>query len=1825
MKTLHVSNQNLNGAESTVLKIRNAFFTLFVVLFFGGVWGQNADVSISTAASGVTNGAWTFSGGVHTFTPSANNAVVSRGDIQNRLLGSGVTAGSVRILTACASCNQTGNVTQASTATITAATTSTTQLTFTITAEGSITISQAINLTPATGGNGVAGRPATNVTLTAGSSGSVTISAAINCTGGSAGGGGGNVGGIGGSFTVSGSSVIISQNITTNGGTSTNNNAGANAGAISITGTNGVTISGNLSAIGSNSSGNNTTGGNGGNVTISTNGNDITTGGANDGVSGVINNSGGTTNSTHGTVTKSGTGTLVLSGANTYNGATNITAGVLNIQNASALGTTTSGTTVSSGAALQLQGAAVGAEALTLNGTGVSADGALRFISGTNSWAGLITLASASRINADAGTNTIDVASGNAITGTFNLSVGGAGSLTIADPIATSSGTLTKDGTGTLTLGGANTYTGSTTVTAGVLRISAAERIANASNLILNGGTFSTGSGAGLTETLGTLQVTENSTIQLGTGNHSLVFNNSSAVSWTAGKTLTITGWTGAGGSTGNEGKVFFGTTNGGLSTTQQGNVVFSGFVTPTIMLNTGECVPDLPQCSGTPNAGTAVSDKLTVCGTGGTTNGFTLSLVGATQAGSINYQWQSSSDGINFTNIVGANSSILSSSHTAKTYYRCVLTCQGQSSNSSIVLVNYTATCYCLPTYSSGGTNDRITNVTLSVLNDTPPPNTTPFYFDRTVVQNAIPDLTPGTSVNISLSFGSDANQFSRVWIDFNSNGVFETSESFSLGTNAGANGTAIIPITIPLGALSGITRLRIRGADDVAISNTQACGASSSNFGQALDYFVNIIELTGCAGTPNPGNTSADLPAVCTGTNFNLSLETPLTELDYAYQWQYSLDGLTGWTNVATGGNSATCQTQLPTAANYYYRCNVTCLNSGLSATSSVILIYYDCSTYCTSNLHSGSGTCISRVQVGSIDNSTSTSCALPSYSIQTATTTFYPGTNYPITVTTGASAIVSVWVDFNKNSIFEASEWVQVYTTGTTGTATISVPPGALLGATRMRVRSRAAGNTNGSGNACTQFASGETEDYIIVICANPTISSQPSNQTVCVGDALNFSVTASTPVETGNALYQWQVNTGSDFVNITDNANYSGTTSATLSISSYTSGFNNYQYRCIVSNGCGGTITSDAATLTVNEQPQTAMLLSPADNATGLNASTVTLTWSGNTANTGYKLYFGTDNTPTNILDGFDVGNVASYITGSLQPFTEYYWRVVAYNSNCGEASSSPIFKFTTGAPGPLISSFSPTSVCTSNGASISINGANFTGATSVTINGIALTNFTVVSDILITAVLPSGVTTGKIEVITPTGSGLSFTNFIVYENIPASCATLQLPANAATDENSGGVTLTWSAVPNTANYDIYFGTNSTPGLLLTQNATLTSYFTGILSANTTYYWRIVPKNDCGEATGCTTTFSFTTGAPCLTQTSQADFQAGTLTGVDILQSPNNVILAGNGTQSLNLSAATSSAAIPLTNTTFYGQIFRPTQAGYISQVDLYSRCSSCSGANPNIIVEIRDVVGGQPGNTVLASTTIPGFSSALEWRSVTFSAPLAVLNTTTDYALVVRASSARTAGNYDLVRDNNSNTYGGNTYNYFTTNNSGSTWANSGYDYGFRTFMTPVTYVASGSIESSLIDAGSSVHWTDLSWGAQTPSGTEVKFQVAFSNSSSGPFDFIGPDGTNSSFFTSSVADLSLLGNLSQGKRYFKYKAFLATTNSSNTAVLSEVTACYCNPPIVSLINPVTSVCANQSVTYETQAGNTNYQWFVSGGTITSGGSSTDHTSYRNMG
>lgn len=68
---------------------------------------------------------------------------------------------------------------------------------------------------------------------------------------------------------------------------------------------------------------------------------------------------------------------------------------------------------------------------------------------------------------------------------------------------------------------------------------------------------------------------------------------------------------------------------------------------------------------------------------------------------------------------------------------------------------------------------------------------------------------------------------------------------------------------------------------------------------------------------------------------------------------------------------------------------------------------------------------------------------------------------------------------------------------------------------------------------------------------------------------------------------------------------------------------------------------------------------------------------------NSAATSYLLFFGTDNPPTNMVNGTNIGNVLTYTQAGLSSSTTYFWQIVPTNAQ-GNASGCSIQSFSEGA-------------------------------------------------------------------------------------------------------------------------------------------------------------------------------------------------------------------------------------------------------------------------------------------------------------------------------------------------------------------------------------------------------------------------------------------------------------------------------------------------------------------------------------------------------------
>ena len=513
---------------------------------------------------------------------------------------------------------------------------------------------------------------------------------------------------------------------------------------------------------------------------------------------------------------------------------------------------------------------------------------------------------------------------------------------------------------------------------------------------------------------------------------------------------------------------------------TSDGTVVDNGWAA------TITCTP-MPACSGTPSPGNTLSNLASVC----SGSNFTLSLQNSPGVTGMHYQWQSSSNDTTFTNLTGDTASTLTTSQTAATYYQCVVTCSGNSGTSTSILVglNSGTVClgYCIPENVTGCTGgDEITNVTFAGIN-----NTTACGGDAggyNDYSSIVGSITAGSSYPISVSTGIGATTADgvSVWIDYNKNGVFEASELVFTGFSGADPATYTANIAIPVATPGETTIMRVRNEYNTAPADPCAV----YTYGETEDYTITITPAPPCAGTPNPGNTLSTNNLACTSVNFMLSLQNTIPFTGITYQWQSSANGVT-YINIP-GANKDTLSVS-QTAATYYH-CIVTCTAGSASATSTPIHINMTTACgYCIPENTSGcsGGDEITNVTFAGINNTTACGGDAGGYNNFTSITgTATIGLVYPLSVSTGTGGGftnegVTVWIDYNQNGVFEASELVYSYYSGADTAiynANITIPATALSGTTKMRVRCEYAA---APADPCTAYSYGETEDYSITI--------------------------------------------------------------------------------------------------------------------------------------------------------------------------------------------------------------------------------------------------------------------------------------------------------------------------------------------------------------------------------------------------------------------------------------------------------------------------------------------------------------------------------------------------------------------------------------------------------------------------------------------------------------------------------------------------------------------------------------------------------------------
>jgi len=299
--------------------------------------------------------------------------------------------------------------------------------------------------------------------------------------------------------------------------------------------------------------------------------------------------------------------------------------------------------------------------------------------------------------------------------------------------------------------------------------------------------------------------------------------------------------------------------------------------------------------CSGTPSITDVVASDSTVCSN--QTINFSLSTSYTTTG--LSFQWQSSTDGISYTNIAGATNTTYSGTQTVNTYYQCIISCTNSglsvTSNVLYVTMNSFLSCYC-GSASNSNLDTDIGNITFGGINNgiaTPTvsnPTATGTFSDFTSLPAL--DFAQGNTYTFSMtqitSGATFYDAYVNVFIDWNQDGTFDpvTERAFNAGLTTVTNPTLSGNILIPSNSTLGNTRMRVI-LNEAGTATDPSCG--NYGYGETEDYLINIIPCSSAQPTAN-------------GDTICLNESVTLTALGNSVEW---FDAAVAGTSLATGSS--------------------------------------------------------------------------------------------------------------------------------------------------------------------------------------------------------------------------------------------------------------------------------------------------------------------------------------------------------------------------------------------------------------------------------------------------------------------------------------------------------------------------------------------------------------------------------------------------------------------------------------------------------------------------------------------------------------------------------------------------------------------------------------------------------------------------------------------------------------------------------------------------------------------------------------------------------
>ena len=320
------------------------------------------------------------------------------------------------------------------------------------------------------------------------------------------------------------------------------------------------------------------------------------------------------------------------------------------------------------------------------------------------------------------------------------------------------------------------------------------------------------------------------------------------------------------------------------------------------------------------------------------------------------------------------------------------------------------------------------------------------------------------------------------------------------------------------------------------------------SQSVSPAITTLYSIIYTNTTTGCSNPANSATVNMTIGIDPGATLAngvsgnyMACPSQTITYSMANSTNAPGLTfQWFNLSGAIPGATNNTYVTTMVGYdEVYCEATC-SGGSTYQSGLVVVdmnsFINC--YCTPTHTYGTSGCfygvITNVQLNTLNSSPACLNAAPYYflnaPIGAETTSLLPGQTYTISVTSGAYNSVGVWIDYNQNGIYEATEYLtltpNVNSAGASWVATgvFTIPVTAIAGLTGMRVRTEYYFYTMAATSGCDPFTYGETEDYRVTMISLPSVPMAPSE--VGVPNCITGGTLSSNGAAPAGETWYWQ---------------------------------------------------------------------------------------------------------------------------------------------------------------------------------------------------------------------------------------------------------------------------------------------------------------------------------------------------------------------------------------------------------------------------------------------------------------------------------------------------------------------------------------------------------------------------------------------------------------------------------------------------------------------------------------------------------------------------